>query len=117
MGGDAHTRPGLPLQASLAEFTEKLIARRGIEQASVLFEGQIGAATKALSARTNAIGVGDEAPHFSLPTADGRVGSLGEHLDRCEYNSSVVVCSNRCGQWQSSFHRQSSLPMRSVWTF
>jgi peroxiredoxin len=91
MSEDAHPRSALPLAASLAQFTEKIIARRGSEEANVLFEGQIGAATKALSARTNAVGVGDKAPYFSLPTADGRVWSLGEHLDQGEYNSLVVV--------------------------
>jgi peroxiredoxin len=91
MSEDAHTPSALPLAASLAQFTERLIARRGIEKADLLFEGQIGPATKALSARTNAIGVYDKAPHFSLPTVDGRVWSLGEHLNRSEYNSLVVV--------------------------
>ena len=67
----APTRPAVPLAASLTQFTEKLTARRGVEQSNVLFEGQIGPATKALSARTNAIGVGDKAPHFSLPMAEG----------------------------------------------
>ena len=50
----AHTWSAVPLAVSLAQFTEKLIARRGVEQSSILFEGQIGPATKALSARTNA---------------------------------------------------------------
>jgi hypothetical protein len=68
-----------PIAASLAEFTEKLIARRGVEQANVLFGGQIGPATQALSARTNSIGVGDLAPDFSLPTAEARTWSLAEH--------------------------------------
>jgi peroxiredoxin len=91
MNEDAHTLSALPLAASLAQFTERLIARRGVEKADLLFEGQIGPATKALSARTNAIGVYDRAPHFSLPTTDGRVWSLGEHLNRGQYNSLVVV--------------------------
>jgi hypothetical protein len=50
----AHLRSALA--ASLAEFTDKLIARRGVEQANVLFDGQIGPATQALSARTNSVG-------------------------------------------------------------
>src|SRR5690349_16337027 len=87
----AHTRSAVPLAASLAQFTEKVIARRGIEQSSILFEGQIGPASKALSARTNAIGVGDKAPHFSLPTVDGGIWSLGESLDQGQYDSLVVV--------------------------
>jgi peroxiredoxin len=87
----AHTRFAAPLAASLAQFTEKLIARRGVEQSNVLFGGQIGPATKALSAKINTIGVGDKAPHFSLPTADGQEWSLGERLGRGEYDSLVVV--------------------------
>jgi peroxiredoxin len=87
----AHSRSAIPLAVSLAQFTEKLIARRGVEQSSILFEGQIGPAAKAISARTNTIGVGDRAPHFSLPTADGGMWSLGESLDKGEYDSLVVV--------------------------
>jgi hypothetical protein len=87
----AHNRSAVPLAASLTQFTEKLIARRGVEQSNVLFGGQIGPATKALSARTNAIGVGDKAPHFSLPTAEGGMWSLGECLGQSEYGSLVVV--------------------------
>src|ERR1700731_495903 len=56
-GEGARTRSAIPIAASLAEFTEKLIARRGVEQSNLLFEGQRGRATQALSARTNAIGV------------------------------------------------------------
>jgi hypothetical protein len=40
------------LLPSLAEFTDKLIARRGVKQSDLLFGGQIRPATKALSART-----------------------------------------------------------------
>jgi peroxiredoxin len=80
-----------PIAASLAEFTEKLIARRGVEQANVLFGGQIGPATQALSARTNSIGVGDLAPDFSLPTAEARTWSLAEHLTQGKFSSLVVV--------------------------
>jgi peroxiredoxin len=87
----AHTRSAVPLAASLTQFTEKLIARRGVEQSNVLFGGQIGPATKALSARTNPIGVGDKAPHFSLPTAEGGMWSLGKRLAQGEYGSLVVV--------------------------
>jgi hypothetical protein len=87
----AHTRSAVPLAASLTQFTEKLIARRGVEQSNVLFGGQIGPATKALSARTNAIGVGDKAPHFLLPTAEGGMWSLGECLGQGEFGSLVVV--------------------------
>jgi peroxiredoxin len=85
------TRSAASLAASLAQFTEKVIARRGVEQSNVLFGGQIGPATKALSVRTNAIGVGGRAPHFSLPTADGRMWSLEQHLGQGEYDSLVVV--------------------------
>jgi peroxiredoxin len=87
----AHTRPNVPLAASLAQYTEKLIARRGVEQSNALFGGQIGPATRALSARANAIGVGDKAPHFSLPTAEGGMWSLAEHLALGEQASLVVV--------------------------
>jgi len=87
----AHTRPAVSLAASLTQFTEKLIARRGVEQSNVLFGGQIGPATKALSARTNAIGVGDKAPHFSLPMAVDGMWSLREHLALGEQASLVVV--------------------------
>ena len=87
----AHTRSAVPLTASLTQFTEKLIAQRGVEQSNVLFGGQIAPATKALSARTNAIGVGDKAPHFSLPTAEGGMWSLEECLGQGEYGSLVVV--------------------------
>ena len=47
------TRSAAPIAASLADFTEKLIARRGVEQSNVLFGGQIGPATKALSTKIN----------------------------------------------------------------
>jgi hypothetical protein len=67
----AHTPSAAPIAASLAKFTDKLIARRGVEQSNLLFAGQIGPATEALRARTNSIGVGDKAPDFSLPTAEG----------------------------------------------
>ena len=87
----ARTRAAVPLAASLTQFTEKLIARRGVEQSNVLFGGQIGPATKALSARTNIIGVGDKAPRFSLPMAEGGMWSLEEHLALGEYRSLVVV--------------------------
>ena len=87
----APTRSAAPIAASLADFTEKLIARRGVEQSNALFGGQIGAATKALSARTNPIDVGDKAPDFSLPTAEGGMWSLGKHLAQGTSSSSVVV--------------------------
>ena len=87
----AHQGSAVPIAASLAEFTEKLIARRGVEQSNVLFGGQIGPATKALGARTNAIGVGDKAPDFSLAIAQGGTWSLGEHLAQNKYSSLVLV--------------------------
>jgi peroxiredoxin len=87
----AQTRPAASLADSLAKFTEKLIARRGLEQSNDLFEGQIGPATKALSARTKVIGVSDWAPHFSLPTTDDEVWSLEKSLDQGEKDSLVVV--------------------------
>src|ERR1700751_6100268 len=66
-----HPESTVLIAPSLAEFTDKLIARRGVEQSNLLFGGQIGPATEALSARTNNnIGVGDLAPAFSLPTAE-----------------------------------------------
>jgi hypothetical protein len=86
----AHQDSAAPIAASLAEFTEKLIARRGVEQANVLFGGQIGPATQALSARTNSIGVGDLVPDFSLPTAEARTWSLAEHLAQGKFSSLVV---------------------------
>jgi peroxiredoxin len=91
------SRSAIPLAVSLAQFTETVIARRGVEKSSVLFDGQIGPASKALSARTNAIGVGDQAPHFSLPTADGGMWSLAESLIR-GVNDSLVVVFYR-GSW------------------
>jgi peroxiredoxin len=87
----SHTPPAVPLAASLAQFTTNLIARRGVEQSNVLFGGQIGPAAKALSARNNAIGVGDKAPDFSLPKAGGGIWSLGEHLAQNKYTSLVLV--------------------------
>jgi len=87
----AHTRSAVPLAASLAQFTEELIARRGVEQSNVLFGGQIGPATKALSVRTNTIGIGDKAPHFSLPTAEGGMWSLEKCLGQGQHDSLVVV--------------------------
>ena len=86
-----HQDSAASITASLAEFTENLIARRGVEQANVLFEGQIGPATQALSARTNSICVGDLAPDFSLPTADARTWSLAEHIAQDKFSSLVVV--------------------------
>ena len=87
----AHEDIAVPIAASLAEFTDKLIARRGVEQSDLLFGGQIGPATKALSARTNSIGVGDKTPDFSLPTAEGGIWNLGEHLAQGKSSSLVVV--------------------------
>jgi len=86
----ARTQSAVPLAVSISQFTEKLIAQRGVEQSSILFEGQIGPAAKALSA-TNAIGIGDKAPHFTLPTADDGIWSLGESLDQGKSDSLVVV--------------------------
>lgn len=87
----AYPASATPMAASLAEFTEKLIARRGVEEASVLFGGQIGPATEVLSARTNSIGVGDLAPDFSLPTAEARTWNLAEHLAHGKFSSLVMV--------------------------
>src|SRR3984885_12332896 len=93
MSGE-RAQPGfavVPIAASLAEFTDKLIARRGVEQSNLLFGGQIGPASQALSGRTNGIGVGDLAPDFSLPTADATTWSLAEHLAERKFSSLVVV--------------------------
>jgi peroxiredoxin len=87
----AQARSAVSLAASLAQFTEKLIARRGVEQTNVLFGGQIGPAAKALSVRTNVIRVGDKAPQFSLPTAEGGMWNLKECLGQGGYGSLVVV--------------------------
>jgi peroxiredoxin len=89
--GDAHKGFAVPIAASLADFTDKLIARRGVEQSNILFRGQIGPATQALSARTNSIGVGDLAPDFSLPTAEAGTWRLAEHLAQDKFSSLVVV--------------------------
>ena len=87
----AHSSSALPIAASLGEFTDKLIARRGVEQANVLFGGQIGPAIQALSARTDSIGVGDLAPNFSLSTTEGRTWSLAGHLAQGQFSSLVVA--------------------------
>ena len=87
----AHPRSAAAVAASLANFTDKLIARRGVEQSNALFGGQISPATTALSARTNSIGVGDKAPDFSLPTAEGGIWNLGEQLGQGNCSSMVVV--------------------------
>src|SRR5262249_52268484 len=83
MSEGAHKGLAVPIAPSLAEFTDKLIARRGVEQSNLLFGGQIGPAAQALSARTNY--------DFSLPTAEGGIWSLGEHLAQGKCSSSVVV--------------------------
>lgn len=91
---EERAQPGfavVPIAASLAEFTDKLIARRGVEQSNLLFRGQIGPATQALNRRTNAIGVGDLAPDFSLPTAEARTWSLAKHLAERKFSSLVLV--------------------------
>jgi peroxiredoxin len=88
---DAHNRPAVPLAASLAQFTENLIARRGVEQANILFGGQIGPAIQALRVRTKTVGVGDKAPDFSMPMAEGGTWSLTEHLAQNRYSSLVMV--------------------------
>ena len=87
----AHTGSAVPIAASLAEFTDRLIARRGVEQSNLLFGGQIGPAAEALSARTSTIGVGDLAPAFSLPTAEAGTWRLAEHLAQGKFSSLVVV--------------------------
>lgn len=87
----AHTGSPAPIAASLAEFTDELVARRGVEEANVLFEGQIGPATQALSVKANSIGVGDPAPDFSLPTAEAGTWRLAEHLAEDKFSSLVVV--------------------------
>jgi hypothetical protein len=106
----AHQDFAAPIAASLAEFTEKLIARRGVEQANVLFGGQIGPATQALSARRNSICVGDLAPDFSLPTAEARTWNLAEHLAQGKFSSLVMVFYR--GTWCgcSQFYRRCPTP-------
>src|ERR1700724_4169161 len=86
-----HPGPAVPIAASLAEFTDRLIARRGVEQSNLLFGGQIGPAAEALSARTSTIGVGDLAPAFSLPTAEAGTWRLAEHLAQGKFSSLVAV--------------------------
>jgi hypothetical protein len=70
--GDAHKGFAVPIAASLADFNDKLIARRGVEQSNLQFGGQIGPATQALSARTNSIGVDDLAPVSGCLTEENR---------------------------------------------
>ena len=86
-----HKGSAVPIAASLAEFTDEVIARRGVEQSNFLFDGQIGPATQALSARTNSVDVGDPAPDFSLPTAEAGTWRLAEHLAQNKFSSVVVV--------------------------
>jgi peroxiredoxin len=86
-----HPQSAIPIAASLAEFTDKLIARRGVERSNLLFGGQIGPATEALRARTSAVGVGQLAPAFSLPTAEAGTWRLAEHLAHGKFSSLVVV--------------------------
>ena len=95
----AHPGSAVPIAASLAEFTDKLIARRGVEQSNLLFGGQIGPAIQALRMRTNAISVGDKAPDFTMPMAEGGTWTLAEHLAQNRYSSLVMVFyrGNWCG--------------------
>jgi peroxiredoxin len=86
-----HTEAAASIAASLVKFTDELIARRGVEQSNLLFEGQISPATQALSESTNYIGVGDLAPDFSLPTADSGMWHLAEHLAQDKFSSLVMV--------------------------
>ena len=87
----APVRPADTLATSLTEFTDKLIQRRGVEDANLLFGGQIEPAKMALSGRTKIIGIGDKAPDFLLPTTEGETWSLREHLARSKCSSLVVV--------------------------
>jgi peroxiredoxin len=86
-----HPESAVPIAASLAEFTDKLIARRGVERSNLLFGGQIGPATEALRARTDAVRVGHLAPAFALPTAEAGTWRLAEHLAHGKFSSLVVV--------------------------
>jgi hypothetical protein len=49
MSEGSHKGLAVSIAASLTEFTDKLIARRGVEQSNLLFGGQIGPAAQALS--------------------------------------------------------------------
>ena len=64
----AHTPSAAPIAASLAKFTDKLIARRGVEQSNLLFAGQIGPASSCVGACTRAREIIEE---FSASTIDG----------------------------------------------
>src|SRR5262245_18867553 len=92
MSEGAHKGFAAPVAASLAEFTDKLIARRGIEQSNVLFGGQIGPATQALRMRTNPVGVGDPAPDFSSVVSSLHCindpqpeGHMASHIERRKF--------------------------------
>jgi len=72
----AHTPSAAPIAASLAKFTDKLIARRGVEQSNLLFAGQIGPATPDLPmAFVSCVGACTRAreiiEEFSASTIDG----------------------------------------------
>jgi peroxiredoxin len=84
-------RPADTLAISLTKFTDKLIERRGVDEANLLFGGQIDPAKTALSARTNLVGVGDKASDFLLPTTDGETWSLSEYFARSKCSSLVVA--------------------------
>jgi peroxiredoxin len=84
-------RPADTLAISLTKFTDKLIERRGVEEANLLFGGQIDPAKTALNARTNVIGVGDKASDFLLPTTDGEMWRLREYFAQTKCSSLVVV--------------------------
>ena len=87
----ADARSASLLATSLTEFTDKLVLRRGVEEANRLFGGQIDPAKVALSTRTKIVGVGDKAPDFWLPTTEGQTWSLREHFARSKCSSLVVA--------------------------
>ena len=61
----------------LAAYTANIIKRVGVEQADVLFRGQIGEAGRVAG---KALRRGQVSPRFALPSATGAIVSLEERL-------------------------------------
>lgn len=71
-----------PLAASLTGFTDKLIADQDVVQSNTLFAGQIGAAAKALAARTNSVGVGGHCAAILVAVGERRIVAVCRSLRR-----------------------------------
>jgi len=65
------------IKEELAAYTANIIKRMGVEQAEVLFQGQISEAGLVAG---NALRRGQVGPQFALPSATGVIVSLGERL-------------------------------------